>query len=226
MVDATQAASIAGDRYLLLADISGYTAFMAGIERDHGVDFSAGIPVGYAVLGELLGSVVDGVQPPFEVVKLEGDAVFAIAAAATLDGHGQRVLDQLDSAYEAFRVRRDHQARTATDHVCSACPVVATLDLKVVIHRGQAVRQTVGAQTEILGAAVNVAHRLLKNSIRARLGDGPYVFLTDAAANPLALAAAGVAHREEYADVGAISGRVVQLGGGQAPQDRARAVAR
>ena len=34
----------AGERYLLLADISGYTGFMAGVEQEHGVDFSAGIP--------------------------------------------------------------------------------------------------------------------------------------------------------------------------------------
>jgi hypothetical protein len=212
MVDATQAASRAGDRYLLLADISGYTAFMAGIERDHGVDFSAGIPAGYAILGELLGSVVDGVQPAFEVAKLEGDAVFAIALVATLDGHGDKVLVRLETTYEAFRTRRDIQAKTATDHVCTACPVVATLDLKAIIHRGPAVRQTVGTQTEILGAAVNVTHRLLKNSIRDQLGVGPYVFLTDAAAGGLGLADAGVAHREEYADVGVVSGRVVRLG--------------
>ena len=212
MADPTQAASVAGDRYLLLADISGYTAFMAGIERDHGVDFSAGIPAGYAVLGELLGSVVEGVQPAFEVAKLEGDAVFAISPASTLDGQGERVLGRFQALYEAFRARRDEQARTATDHVCTACPVVANLDLKMILHRGPAVRQTVGAQTEILGPAVNVAHRLLKNTIRERLGPGPYVFLTDAAANGLQLAEAGVQHREDYADVGAISGRVVPLG--------------
>jgi hypothetical protein len=34
----------AAERYLLLADISGYTGFMAGVEKEHGVDFSAGIP--------------------------------------------------------------------------------------------------------------------------------------------------------------------------------------
>jgi class 3 adenylate cyclase len=222
MIDAIQTASMAGDRYLLLADISGYTAFMAGIERDHGVDFSAGIPAGYAVLGELLGSVIERVQPAFEVAKLEGDAVFAIAPAADLDGQGERVLARLQALYEAFRARRDVQARTAHDHVCTACPVVANLDLKMVLHRGPAVRQTVGAQTEILGPAVNVAHRLLKNSIPARLGHRRYVFLTDAAANGLLLASAGVQHREDYADVGAISGRVVELGGAPSLEHPAR----
>jgi len=34
----------AGERYLLLADITGYTGFMAGVEIEHGADFSQGIP--------------------------------------------------------------------------------------------------------------------------------------------------------------------------------------
>jgi class 3 adenylate cyclase len=221
MVDATRAAPEAGDRYLLLADISGYTAFMAGIERDHGVDFSGGIPAGFAVLGELLGSVIEGVQPSFEIAKLEGDAVFAIAPAATLDGQGETVLDRFEAVYAAFRTRREIQAQSATDHLCTACPVVATLDLKMVLHRGQAVRQTVGTQVEILGPAVNVAHRLLKNSVQARLGYWPYIFLTDAAADGLLLAGAGVEHREDYPDVGSISGRVVRLDGEHAATNRA-----
>jgi len=214
MVDTTPAAPMAGDRYLLLADISGYTAFLGNVERTHGVDFSAGIPAGYGVLSELLGSVIAGVQPEFEVAKLEGDAVFATASAATLDGRGDSVLGQLQALYGTFRARRDEQALFASDHVCTACPVVANLDLKMILHRGPAVRQTVGAQTEILGQAVNVAHRLLKNRIREQLGDGPYLFLTDAAADRLRLAHAGVEHHEDYADVGAISGRVVRLGDG------------
>jgi class 3 adenylate cyclase len=200
----------------LLADISGYTAFMASVERAHGVDFSAGIPAGYAVLGELLDAVIEGVQPDFTVIKLEGDAVFAIAPAATLDGRGADVLARLAALYEAFRARREQQARAARDHVCVACPVVSNLDLKIVLHRGQAVRQTVGSQSDLVGPAVNVVHRLLKNSIQARLGYRPYLFLTDAAAAKLVLAESGTEHREDYPDIGPISGRVVRLGEGPA----------
>jgi len=211
MSDSTQAASTVGDFYLLLADISGYTAFMAGVEGAHGVDFSDGIPVGFAVLGELLDAVVEGVQPDFTVVKLEGDAVFAVAPATSLDGRGDGVIDRLETLYEAFRTRRD-LARDARDHICTACPVVANLDLKVVLHRGQAVRQIVGSQADLLGPAVNVVHRLLKNGIQARFGYRRYVFLTDAAAAKLLLADSGVEHREDYPDVGPISGRVLPLG--------------
>src|SRR6185369_14527707 len=50
----------AAERYLLLADISGYTGFMAGVEQAHGIDFSAGIPAAYSVLGALLDTVIVG----------------------------------------------------------------------------------------------------------------------------------------------------------------------
>src|SRR6185503_12194845 len=93
--DQTDTDGGAGPRYLLLADISGYTGFMTGVELEHGADFSAGVPAAYAVLGALLDSVIIGLEPAFALVKLEGDAVFAAAAAPSLDGQGQRVLDTI-----------------------------------------------------------------------------------------------------------------------------------
>lgn len=202
-----------GDGYLLLADISGYTGFLTSVEEAHDVDFSGGIPAGYTVLGQLLDSVVEGVEPEFGVAKLEGDAVFATAPAEALDGHGDAVVGHLQDVHRAFQDRRA-EAKKASDHMCTACPVVGSLDLKMVLHRGRVVRQTVGSRTEILGPAVNVAHRLLKNSIQARIGARPYLFVTDAAATGLGLRQAGLEHREEYADVGSISGRIVDLAEG------------
>jgi class 3 adenylate cyclase len=201
----------AGERYLLLADISGYTGFMIGVEQEHGVDFSGGIPAAYSVLGALLNAVIEGLEPDFALVKLEGDAVFAAAPAASLDGQGDRVLANLGDMYVAFIESRT-RAIPASDHMCTACPAVAYLDLKVVLHRGQVVRQAVGAGSDLLGPAVTVAHRLLKNTIRDRIGFRPYVFLTDAAATGLGLSEVGLAHAEEYPDAGRIGGRIVELG--------------
>ena len=201
----------AGERYLLLADISGYTGFMTGVEHEHGADFSGGIPAAYAVLGALLDSVVQGVEPDFALVKLEGDAVFAAAPATQLDGHGGAVLDQLRAMYQAFIDSRT-RAIPANDHVCIACPAVAHLDLKVILHRGQVVRQAVGAGSDLLGPAVTVAHRLLKNTIRDQIGYKPYLFVTDAAAAGLGLSDVGLVHREEYADAGPVVGRIVEIG--------------
>jgi len=163
------------------------------------------------VLGQLLDSVVEGVEPEFGVAKLEGDAVFATAPAQALDGQGDAVVRHLQAVHDAFRARRA-VAKHAADHVCTACPVVGSLDLKMVLHRGRVVRQTVGSRTEILGPAVNVAHRLLKNTIQARIGARPYLFMTDAAATGLGLPGVGVEHREDYPDVGPIGGRILELG--------------
>jgi class 3 adenylate cyclase len=194
----------AAERYLLLADISGYTSFMAGVEQEHGADFSAGVPAAYSILGALLDSVIVGLGP-------EGDAVFAASSASTLDGQGQRVLQTIAATYRAFADART-RAIPSSDHVCTACPAVAQLDLKVILHLGHTVRQSVGATSDLLGPAVTVAHRLLKNTIRDKIGDRPYLFLTERAASALGLPDVGTAHAETYADAGRIEGRVIGLG--------------
>ena len=80
------------------------------------------------------------------------------------------------------------------------------------LHRGQAVRQAVGQGSDLLGPAVTVAHRLLKNTIRERIGFRPYLYLTDAAATALGLSEVGLAHGEAYPDAGRVDGRIVGLG--------------
>jgi class 3 adenylate cyclase len=202
----------AGQRYLLLADISGYTSFMAGVEVEHGIDFSNGIPAAYPILAGLLDSVVEGVKPDLALVKLEGDAVFAAAPAAGLDGQGDRVLETIHATYRAFIAART-RAIPEHDHICTACPAVAHLDLKVILHRGPAVRQSMGSGSDLLGPAVNLAHRLLKNTVRERIGARPYLFVTDAAATGLGLQGIGLAHGETYPDAGPVEGRIVELGG-------------
>jgi hypothetical protein len=175
------------------------------------VDFSAGVPAAYAVVGALLDSVIEGLAPAFDLVKLEGDAVFAAASASSLDGQGQRALATIGATYRAFADART-RAIPSKDHVCTACPAVALLDLKVIVHRGHTVRQSVGAGSDLLGPAVTVAHRLLKNTIRDEIGYRPYLFLTAPAASALGVPQIGTAHGETYPDAGTIEGRVLELG--------------
>ncbi len=59
---------------------------------------------------------------------------------------------------------------------------------------------------------MNVAHRLLKNTVRSRIGARPYLFMTDAAAAALGSSEVGLAHTEDYPDVGRVPGRLVDLG--------------
>ena len=52
---------------LLIADISGYTRYLAGSELDHAQD----------ILADLMSTVVGALRPGFRLAKLEGDAAFA-----------------------------------------------------------------------------------------------------------------------------------------------------
>ena len=211
MPDDARPQSDAIDRYLLLIDLSGYTGFLAGVADTHGEDFSAGLPAGYRVLGELLQGLIDGLPPDFASLKVEGDAVFAAAPATALDGRGTTVVEHLGDLYRMFTERRDLLAITANDDKCTACFAVAGLDLKMIMHRGLAVRQQVGGSADLMGPAVNVVHRLLKNTVRQRLGYRPYLLLTQVAASKLGDPEIGDAHREDYPDVGAIDVRIVDL---------------
>lgn len=210
------AAQRSAPRYLLLADISGYTSFLEGIERTHQVDLSGDMPAGYEILGELLDAVINGVQPIFDIEQIEGDAVFAVAGPEPLDGRGTSLLARLQATYDRFLTVRE-RAKSATDHVCTACPVVANLDLKYVMHRGMAVRVRTGAHADLHGPAVTLVHRLLKNSVHARIGFRPYLLLTEAAAAGLSLAGGGLQHQETYSDVGIVNGEIFELTGERRP---------
>ncbi len=137
--------------------------------------------------------------------------MFAAASAGSLDDRGEVVLERLSAMYRSFIGART-AAIPASAHMCTACPAVAHLDLKVVLHRGHSVRQALRSGTDLMGPAVNIAHRLLKNTIRDRIGFRPYLFVTDADAAGLGIDDVGFAHSEEYADTGQIQGRVLELG--------------
>ena len=55
----------------LIADISGYTGYLADVELDHAQD----------ILADLIGAVVTALRPDFRLAKLEGDAAFMYMTA-------------------------------------------------------------------------------------------------------------------------------------------------
>jgi hypothetical protein len=200
----------AEEGYLLLADISGYTGFIQNVGDAHGVDFSVGIPPGFALLGQLLDSVAAGLRSPFRVAKFEGDAVFAVAPTSELDGRGADLLAIVGDTYRRFVDTRGEAYVAQQGHECSACPLVGTLDLKMVLHEGPYVAQAVQWQIDLHGGAVNAVHRMLKSTVAETVGHRHYLYLSDHAAGRLGLADAGFAHVESY-DIGDISGRVLDL---------------
>ncbi len=135
---------------LLIADISGYTGYLAEVELDHAQD----------ILADLIGTVVSSLKPGFRLAKLEGDAAFMVALTDQLDG--TMLLDAIERCYLGFR-RRRRDVRQATSCECNACSRIPDLDLKFVVHHGSVIVQKVAGRQELLGPDVIVVPRLLKN---------------------------------------------------------------
>ena len=153
--------------YLVIADISGYTSFIAKTELEHS----------HEILAELLGLLVEKIKPLFTISKLEGDAVFAYAAEGKIT-RGETLLEFLEDIYVAFRDRQVSMKR-ATTCTCLACQNIPTLDLKFIAHHGDYIVQRVGEIRELVGSDVNLIHRLTKNHVAEATGWRAYLMLTD-----------------------------------------------
>ncbi len=176
----------------LIADISGYTGYLAGVELDHAQD----------ILADLIGAVVTALRPNFRLAKLEGDAAFTFMAAEKIDG--SMLLDTIERCYFGFR-RRRRDVRQATSCACDACARIPDLDLKFVVHHGSAIQQKVAGRQELLGSDVIVAHRMLKNEVVEQLGIGAYALISQKCidASDIDPAALGMRqHVETYDHIG------------------------
>jgi uncharacterized protein YndB with AHSA1/START domain len=149
-------AAVPESGFLLLADISGYTAYLAGGEIEHAP----------TIAGDLLETIVGRLEPPFRLAKFEGDAAFLWAE----DGRAEAslLLDAIEAAYVAFR-RRLRSIGQATTCDCNACQQAPRLDLKFFVHHGQYVRSRIAGRDELAGASIIVVHRLLKGTTAAAL---------------------------------------------------------
>lgn len=171
-----------GSGTLLLADISGYTAFLQAVAAAHAADMAAGrfVPKAYPLLMSLLDGIVERIAPPFVLSKLEGDAVFAFAPDGELGVDGQSVVDRLTACYEAYRARLD-EARELMACTCDACLLIGGLELKFVLHHGGYIVQSVAGRQELLGPDVTISHLLLKNHVADLIGRSAYALVTESA---------------------------------------------
>jgi uncharacterized protein YndB with AHSA1/START domain len=187
---------------LVIADISGYTTYLAGVELDHAQD----------ILADLMDTVVASLRPTFRLSKLEGDA--ALAAAFTERVDGSVLQDVVEGCYFAFQ-RRLRDIRQATTCPCDACIRIPTLDLKFVVHHGLVARQRMAGGEELVGRDVILVHRLLKNDVEASLGMGAYALYTAECLRAMGVddpIAAGLReHRETYEVIGEVTGWVRDL---------------
>jgi len=155
--------------YLVLADISGYTSFVAKTEIEH-----ADIALSY-----LLEAIIEKLRLMFTIAKLEGDAVFAYMETGNLR-EGKALLELIDQSYLAFRDKAAALFAQATCP-CRACKAIPTLDLKFILHHGEYMIQQVAGIHDLLGTDVTLIHRLLKNGVSESTGWQGYALFTDQA---------------------------------------------
>lgn len=186
--------------YLVLADISGYTSFLAHNELDHAP----------AILHHILTLLVDALTPLFDLAEVEGDAVFVFAPAARMT-RGELVLEAVESTYQAFRDRQRTMRHNATCP-CKACKAIESLDLKFVVHFGTYALQDVTGTTKPIGSCVNTAHRLLKNGVQEATGWRGYALFSQESLDEMAVCPTG-AHRgaEHFDHLGRIETTSIDL---------------
>ena len=153
--------------YLVIADISGYTSFVAGTELEHS----------HEILSDLLETICERIETLLSIHKLEGDAVFAYAPEASIQ-RGETLLELVEATYVAFRDRQTSIKR-ATTCTCNACRNIPALDLKFIAHHGDYILQRVRDVQEMVGSDVNLVHRLLKNHLTEVTGWRAYAMLTE-----------------------------------------------
>lgn len=153
--------------YLVIADISGYTSFVAKTELEHS----------HEILAELLELLCEKIKVLMTISKLEGDAVFAYVDESRVT-RGETLVEFMESMYAAFRDKQ-FSMRRQTTCTCLACEKMTTLDLKFIAHHGDYIVQNVGNIRELVGSDVNLVHRLLKNQVSESTGWQAYMLLTE-----------------------------------------------
>lgn len=161
--------------FLLLADITGYTNFLANTPTD----------IGGRITANLLDELIETVRPPFKVGNIAGDALF-VYAPDDGDASGQTVLDAVDSLYCAFA---DRVAALRYGASCPSDPALlaGALDLKLVVHYGEYAINRIGDREELSGSSVVALHRLAKNTVTQDTGHSGYAMLTSLAVDHMNL---------------------------------------
>jgi hypothetical protein len=186
--------------YLVLADISGYTGYLAHVELEHA----------HEILADLLETIVEKFKTILYISKLEGDAVFANVDEENL-ARPESLLELIENTYVAFRRRRDSSQRATTCN-CRACQNMSTLELKFFVHHGDYIVQSISGIRELVGSDVNLIHRLTKNHISEYTGWKAYVLFSEKAMDSIDLTLEGMhAQDETYEHLGTIHTHTLDL---------------
>jgi hypothetical protein len=165
-------AAIPRSGFLLIADLTGYTAYLSQSELEHAP----------AIAGDLLATVVASLEPPFRLAKFEGDAAFLV----TEDGGEEppNLLQAVEACYLDFR-RRLRSIDQATSCGCNSCVLAPRLDLKLLLHHGSYVQTQIAGRDELAGRDVILVHRLLKSEAAVNANGTGFALFTSAAIEAL-----------------------------------------
>lgn len=152
--------------FFVIADISGYTKFMAETPIEHAK----------GILETLFGDLLPAIRTPLMISGLQGDAVFAYAFETDVMTK-QFILDFSEQLYCVF-ARSKEKILINTNCPCDACSNVGDLELKVVVHHGDCVIQNTGGREELAGQDVITAFRLLKNKVKETTGMNAYTLIS------------------------------------------------
>lgn len=127
--------------YFFLADISGFTAYLVGVELEH-----AG-----GILQELLEYVAEQIKPLLVVHDFDTDSVFAYATESK-NVRFESLYELIGFVYTGFKNRLNSMSRRMTC-TCAACRNVSSLDLKFIVHYGEYVYSQIQEKRALLGLA-------------------------------------------------------------------------
>lgn len=179
--------------YFILADITGFTSFVAGSELEHS----------QLILSQVLNLIVEKFTPQFNLIEIEGDAVFLYAPIEKFS-RGEIILEMIESTYYQFRDTKASFRRLIVCN-CKACEMTSGLDLKFILHSGEYVLNEVAGKAKPLGNSVNIVHRLAKNKVTETTGWKAYVLFTEECLGNLNLKLSGThSQKENYEHIGEV----------------------
>lgn len=145
-----------------MPDISGFTKFVNNTEVEHSIH----------IISELLEILLDSNSIGFQLVEIEGDALFMYA---TKKPTFKALMKQISKMHESFH---NHTQSYESKRICNcgSCKTTTNLELKFLVHYGDLNFIKVRHITKPYGRDVIKIHRLLKNKIP----HSEYVLFTNA----------------------------------------------
>jgi len=154
--------------YFFLADISGFSSYLAEVELEHAGD----------ILRKLLEGVARRIEPPFSVQAFDMDSVFAYTPKAQLSR-----FENLHPLIQATYIEFKTNLRAISNHItctCAACRNVTSLDLKFMIHYGEYILSNVQENQILYGSDPTfVRNREWKQSMSTSVGWRGYILFTE-----------------------------------------------